>query len=122
MQTVPEEIRHAAMALGQSLRREGFLTAYLEAAAAFRSNEEAAELEKRLLSLYQELMARQDTGQQLSREEVQGFHDLRRQVQAHPAIVERDRALQAAKPRLAEIADEISLQLGADYTTLARRE
>jgi len=122
MTSMAKEIREAAAELGRSLRREGPVLAYLEAEQAFRSCGEAVELEQRLYSLYETLMARQRQGEQLSREEVQAFHELRRQVQSHPIVSERDRALQAAKPHLAEVADEISVALGIDYTSLARPE
>jgi hypothetical protein len=45
---------------------------------------------------------------------------LRRQVQEHPLILKRDYLLRSLKPSLAEVAGEISAQLGVDYTLLAR--
>jgi cell fate (sporulation/competence/biofilm development) regulator YlbF (YheA/YmcA/DUF963 family) len=116
---LPEEIKNAAQALGKSLHADDFLRAYLEAVEAFRADLEARQLEEQLYATYNALIARQGAGEQLSREETQDFYDLRRQVQADPAISKRDNELRLIKPHLAEIADEINAPLGVDFTTLA---
>jgi len=122
MMPMVEEMEHVAAELGKSLRRESLMRAHLEAVEEFHSSPEAVELEERLYASYDDLIARQQAGEQLSREDIQAFYDLRRWVQAHPVISKRDNALGSVKPHLAEVADEISLLLSADYTALARPE
>lgn len=116
----PEEIKKAAQTLGKSLHQDDYLRGYLEAVEAFQADPEARELEEKLYATYEALLARQGAGEQISREEIQAFYDLRRQAQLHPLISKRDQALQFIKPYLAEVADEISASLGVDYTALAR--
>lgn len=117
---LPEEIKNAAQALGKSLRQDDFMRAYLEAIEEFQADPEARELEQQLYTTYNALIARQQAGEQLTREDTQPFYELRRQVQTHPLISKRDNELRLIKPYLAEIADEISAILGVDYTALAR--
>ena len=115
-----EEITTAAQSLGKALRKDSYLRDYLEAVERFKADPEASELEARLYSLFDQFTARQQAGEQLSREEVDGFYALRNQVGVNPRVAERDSVLQALKPYLAEIADEISSMLGVDYIDLAK--
>jgi cell fate (sporulation/competence/biofilm development) regulator YlbF (YheA/YmcA/DUF963 family) len=117
---IPEEIGNTARELGLSLRQMNFMRDYLAVVDELENNPEAGQLEDQLYSMYDELIARQQAGEMLSREETQAFYELRRQVQEHPLISKRDYLLRNLKPSLAEVADEISAQLGVDYTILAR--
>jgi cell fate (sporulation/competence/biofilm development) regulator YlbF (YheA/YmcA/DUF963 family) len=118
---LPEELKNAAQALGRSLRQNESIAAYLEAVENFRGDPDAVALENQLLSLYNELMSRQQAGEQLSHEEVMAFRELRTRVQIHPVISKRENELRLIKPHLVEIAEEISLVLEVDYTTLAHQ-
>lgn len=115
---LPEEIVKAAQALGKSLREDSVLRAYFDADAEFQADPEARQIEEQLYAMYNALIARQQAGELLSREDTQQFYELRRQVQTHPVISKRDNELRLIKPYLAEIADEISSQLGMDYSKL----
>lgn len=84
-------------------------------------NPEARSLEEEFQTLYQRLLARQQAGEELPREEVDRFYRLRNQVESHPLIVERDLALSELKGYFADVAFQLSALLGADYTALARR-
>ncbi len=117
-----ETLKNAALALGKSLRQDDFMRAYLEALEAFQADPEARRLEEQLYATYDALVARQQAGEQISREEIQQFQELRRQVQTHPLISKRENELRLIRPYLADIADEISALLGVDYTILARAE
>lgn len=122
MMTINEEIQNVAHALGKSLHDNDFIQSYLEALKEFESDPQAKELEQQLYNLYDSLISRQQAGEQLGQEEIQAFQELRRRVQTHPVISKRDTELRLVKPYLAEVADEISAELGIDYTTLARSE
>jgi cell fate (sporulation/competence/biofilm development) regulator YlbF (YheA/YmcA/DUF963 family) len=115
-----EVITTAAQSLGKALRKDSYLRDYLDAVERFKADPEASELEARLYRLFDQLTARQQAGEQLSRAEVDGFYALRNQVRENRRVAERDSFLQALKPYLAEIADEISGMLGVDYTELAK--
>ena len=115
-----EEIKTTAQLLGRALRKESYMRDYMEAVEGFKADTEASALEARLYSLFDQLTARQQAGEQLTREEVDAFYALRSQVQANPRVAERDSVLQALNPYLASIADEISGSLGVDYTDLAK--
>lgn len=119
---LPETIQNAAQVLGKSLRADGLIHSYLEAVEQFRADPQASQLEKQLYDLYNTLIARQQAGEQLSREDTQPFYELRRQVQTHPLISKRENELRLIRPYLADIADEISASLGMDYTALASSE
>lgn len=117
---LPDAIKNAAQELGKSLRHAEFMQSYLQAVEEFQADAAAVELEQQLLSLYQQLIARQQAGEQIGREETKAFYDLRQRVQSHPLIIRRNEALQTIKPFLADEADEISIPLGMDYTSLVR--
>ncbi|MGQ9490398.1 MAG: YlbF family regulator [Anaerolineae bacterium] len=117
---LPAALHEAAHALGQALRAGSDVSAYLEARARCDADASAVDLERRLASLYEELIARQQAGETLSQEARTAFYNLRRQVQTHPNIVARDEALAQIKPILADAAAEISAILEVDYTALAR--
>lgn len=117
---ISEEIKTAARLLGKSLQEDETLQPYFDALRRFQADEEARLLEEQLYATYHNLLARQQAGEQLSRDETQAFYELRRKVQTHPLIAQRENELRLIKPYLAEVADEISAILGVDYTVLAR--
>lgn len=117
-----EEIKAAARQLGQSLRQDANIRAYLSAAQEVQNDSEAGALEKKMYKTYESLIARQQAGEHLSREEIRDFNDLRQQVQSHPLISKRDNVLRLVKPYLNQVAQEISFVLGVDYTALAKEQ
>lgn len=117
---ISEEIKTAARLLGKSLHEDETLLSYFDALRRFQADEEARLLEEQLYTTYHNLLARQQAGELLSREETQAFYELRRKVQTHPLIAQRENELRLIKPYLAQVADEISAILGVDYTVLAQ--
>lgn len=117
---ISEDIKTAARLLGKSLREDETLRPYYAALIRYQADEEARLLEEQLYTTYYSLLARQQAGEILSHEETQAFYDLRRKVQTHPLIAQRENELRLIKPYLAEVADEISAVLGMDYTVLAK--
>lgn len=115
-----EEIQIAAHQLGQSLRQDDHIQAYLNALQECQDDPQASALEKRMYEVYQALIARQQVGEQLGQEDIQPFNELRQQVQANPLISRRHDMLQFARPFLNEIAGEISSVLDVDYVALAK--
>ncbi|MBC7226092.1 MAG: YlbF family regulator [Thermoflexales bacterium] len=116
-----EELQRACEALGRALASSEPVREYLEAQARLEADPEARALEEEFQALYQSLLARQQAGEDLPREEVDRFYRLRNQAESHPLIVERDIALSELKQYFADVAFQISTLLGADYTALARR-
>jgi len=114
-----DEIEAAARALGEALHEADVVQAYLQARADREADTELAALEGHLQAVYETLVARQRSGEQLTREEVDGFYALRDQVQAAPRIRARDAALADVKRLFADAATAISNQLGVDFTNLA---
>jgi cell fate (sporulation/competence/biofilm development) regulator YlbF (YheA/YmcA/DUF963 family) len=115
-----EELRTAARALGEALHGSRAVLAYFKASPDCEADPEAVGLEKRLLALYEELIARQQRGEILQRSEIDAFNALRRQVYEHPRIADREAAMTLVKPHFAEIADEINLPLGVEFAALAQ--
>jgi len=77
------------------------------------------DLEKRMHAMPEELIASQQRGENLQRSEINDFNALRRQVYQLPRIAEREDVLTQVKRYFAEIADEINLPLGVEFSTLA---
>ena len=117
---LPEDLINAARSLGRALRADPNVRAYLQAQARLQDNAKASDLEKRMLNLFADLSARQRAGEDLKQAEVDEFYALRRQVQMHTVIVERDAALNPVKRYFADVADEINILLGVDFTALAQ--
>jgi cell fate (sporulation/competence/biofilm development) regulator YlbF (YheA/YmcA/DUF963 family) len=115
-----EELQVTARTLGEALQASEPVQKYLKALAEFQADPEAADLEKRTLAMYEELIARQQRGEMLQRSEIDDFNTLKRQVYQHPRITEREAALTPVKRYFAEIADEINLPLGVEFSTLAQ--
>jgi cell fate (sporulation/competence/biofilm development) regulator YlbF (YheA/YmcA/DUF963 family) len=117
-----EEIKAAARQLGQSLRQDDYVRAYLNAWKDAESDPEVSALEKKMHEVYEELIAYQQEGQGLGEGGTGAYLEIHREVQDHPLIAKRNDALRRVRPRLAAIADEISLALGVDYTRFAKPE
>jgi cell fate (sporulation/competence/biofilm development) regulator YlbF (YheA/YmcA/DUF963 family) len=115
-----EEIKTAARQLGQALRHDDYVRAYLDALKESQTDPDASALEKNMYDVYEALIARQQTGELLDQEDARAFYELRRRVQAHPLISKRDDLLRLIQPNLAQVAEEIGFVLGVDYTALAR--
>lgn len=115
-----EEIKAAARQLGQSLRQYDYVRSYLDAFEEIQADPEASAMEEKMYDLYEALIARQQAGEILDREDTRLFYELRQQVQNHPLISKRNDMLRLAKPYLSQVADEISFLLGVDYAVLAK--
>ncbi len=113
-----EEIKDAARQLGQALSQDDYIRLYLDALRATQDDPEASALEKKMYEDYEELIRRQQEGEQLSREDIRPFDELRRQLAHHPLIVERNDMLNTIRPYLHQVAEEISFVLGTDYAEL----
>jgi len=122
MTTLSPEIEQAARALGQALRAQPAMEAYLAAAQRVAADAEASELEKQVYAVYEALIARQQAGEQIPRAEIQAFYTLRDRFFSHPLVEERENALQLLKGLLLETAARLSEPLGVDYTILARKD
>jgi cell fate (sporulation/competence/biofilm development) regulator YlbF (YheA/YmcA/DUF963 family) len=114
------ELHQAAQTLGESLRQIDSVQAYLTARALVDADPEAHDLEQRLLTQYDNLIARQQAGEELAQAEVDEFYALRGQTYSHPLVAERENALQPVKAVFAGVGAELSAELGFDYTALAR--
>jgi cell fate (sporulation/competence/biofilm development) regulator YlbF (YheA/YmcA/DUF963 family) len=112
-------LHNTARTFGEALHANPFVQTYLQAQANCAVNLEAAELENRLLVLYQELIGRQQRGEELQRSEIDTFNALKKQVYQHPLIDARQAALTPVKRVFAEIANEINFSLGMEFPSLA---
>ncbi len=121
MMPLSEELQRACEALGRALAESRPVREYREAQARLEADPEARSMEEEFQQLYQDLLARQQAGEELPREAVDRFYRLRNQVEAHPLILERNIALSELKQYFADVAFQLSTLLGADYTALARR-
>ena len=115
-----EELNAAARLLGETLHESEAVQKYLSALVDCEADPETADLEKRMCTLYEELLARQQRGENLLRREIDDFNALKRQVYQLPRVAEREAALTPVKAYFAEIADEINLPLGVEFPTLAQ--
>lgn len=121
MTTLSPEIEQAARTLGQALRANSATQAYLETTGRVAADPEVAALEKEVYATYEALIARQQKGEQIPREEVQAFYALRDRFFSHPLVQERENALQPVKSLFIEAAVELSAPLGVDYTKLTQK-
>ena len=115
-----EKVRAAALHLGQALRQDKRVRAYLDALEETQSDPEASALEKKMYEVYQGLITCQQVCEQLDPEVARSFYDLRHQVQTHPLISKRYDMLSVLQPRLNEVTEEISFVLGVDFSAMAR--
>jgi cell fate (sporulation/competence/biofilm development) regulator YlbF (YheA/YmcA/DUF963 family) len=118
---IPQEIIKAAQELGSCLRDHASVQAYLDCKQRVDADPDVIALEDRLEALYSELLTREQSGESLTREDLEPYYDLREQVRQHPLLSMRDAQLQMVQPMFAQISTEISNILGMDYTALAVR-
>lgn len=121
MMPLSEELQKACEALGRALAESRPIREYLEAQARLEADPEARALEEEFQRLYQDLLARRQAGEELPREEVDRFYQLRYRVELHPTITARDVAISKLKQYSADVAFQLSTLLGADYVALAQR-
>ena len=115
-----EELNIAAHKLGETLRTREVVQKYLKALADCKADPETDDLEKRMRILYEELLIRQQRGENLQRSEIDDFNALKSQVYQLPRVAEREAVLTSVKSYFAENADEINLPLGVEFSTLAQ--
>ena len=117
---LPQNIQDAVRALTDALLVDPQAKAYQDSVAAFENDPEASALEKRFMDFYASLTSRQQNGEMLKEEEIQRFYAIRAEYNAHPLVSARNDALGAFKPLMAEAGEQISAQIGLDFTELAR--
>ena len=117
---LPQDIQDAVRALTDALLADPQAKPYQQAVTALESDPEASVLEKRFMDLYDQLVTRQQNGEQLSQQDVEPFYALRSEYNANTLVAARNNALGAFKPLLAEAGEQISIQIGLDFTELAR--
>lgn len=115
-----ERIRVAALQLGQALRQDTRVRAYLDAFEETQNDIEASALEKKMYEAYKGLITCQQVCEQLDPEVARSFYDLRQQVQTHPLISKRYDMLSVLQPHLNEVAEEINFVLGVDFSAMAK--
>src|SRR5512143_987794 len=115
-----QEIQDAARQLGEALRQDDLMSEYLHAREDAENDPEASSLEKRMHETYRALIARQQAGEGLNQANTSEFCEIRRVAQSHPLISKRNDMLRLIRPYLNQVAEEISLVLGVDYTALAK--
>ncbi len=115
-----EKIKVAALQLGQALRQDERVQAYLDALKETESDPEASTLEKKMYEVYEKLVTCQQVCEQPDPQLTRTFYELRHQVQTHPLISKRYEMLSVLQPHLNEIAEEINFVLGVDFSALAR--
>ena len=113
------ELSAAARALSAALRQADAVRTYLAAQAKCAADANLAAQEERLLAVYQTLIARQGTGEQLAEEEVRDYYALRGQVQASRLVMTRETALAGVKRLFVDAGAVLSNELGLDFTELA---
>lgn len=117
---LPQDIQNAVRTLTEALLADPQAKAYQDAVTDVENNPEASTLEKRFMDFYSDLIARQQKGEALSQKDTEPFYAMRNEYSAHPLIVARNDALGAFKPLLAEAGEQISMQIGLDFTELAK--
>ena len=119
---LPQDIQDAVRTLADAILTNPQAQAYQSAIQIFEDDPQAVALEKHFMDIYAELIARQQKGEILSQQDLAPFYTLRNEYYAHPLVVARNDALGAFKPLLAEAGEQISIQIGMDFTELAKIE
>lgn len=119
---LPQNIQDAARALTDAILSDSQAKAYQSAVVAFDADPDVVALEKRFMDFYANLISRQQKGESLSQQDTAPFYNMRNEYYAHPLVVARNDALGAFKPILADAGEQISAQLGLDFTELAKIE
>lgn len=114
-----EEITQTARQLGKALRTHQSVLAYIKARDLCIADPTASVLEQRMLDMFEDLITRQNRGEELQRSDIDAFNKLKSQVYRHPLIAERENTLQWVKTDFAGVADEINFPLGVEFPTLA---
>jgi cell fate (sporulation/competence/biofilm development) regulator YlbF (YheA/YmcA/DUF963 family) len=114
-----EQIMQAARALGQALHNSPEVQDYLAACQAVQANAELCQLEEQLQLRYQALAGRQQTGEVLSRQEINDFYKLREQVVYHPLVARREECLKVVQASFEQASSSISSILTVDFNSLA---
>lgn len=117
---LPDEVMQAVQRLGTLLHQNETVQAYLLACQKVEQEPQVRELEAQLYKMYENLLQRQQAGENLTKDEINAFNELRQKVFTHPLISEREARLTPLKALFAEVAVEISTPLGVDYTILAQ--
>lgn len=116
--SVPQEIQQAAIELGEALRQNPVMRAYLEACAAVEAEPHARNLEAEVQALADELTQRQAEGEMLSAGELDHFYRLRSEVRSNPLLAERDRCFEQLRSLLGRVNDDLSGVMGLDFREL----
>ncbi|NMC12585.1 MAG: YlbF family regulator [Chloroflexi bacterium] len=116
---ITKEMQETARMLGEALHATSSVQNYLQAQTSCAADLETTEMENRLLSVYQELIDRQQHGDVLERSEIEDFNALKRRVREQPLIRERDDALGLVKQAFLNIANDINFSLGVEFPALA---
>jgi cell fate (sporulation/competence/biofilm development) regulator YlbF (YheA/YmcA/DUF963 family) len=101
------------------LKADPTVQAYLEAKSRAESDSQAITLEVQYKHLYESLVARQKSGQELDEKEIDAFYALQAKVRAHPLIAERNACLSSVQRTFEKVNRDISRWLDIDYVTLA---
>lgn len=114
------EILQAAQSLGKLLNEHPAVTEYLLAKAQVDQDAEAAALESRYETIYNQLVERQDNGEVLTHEDLEEYYALGRRLQNHPLIAGRETRFQSVQSLFASVSDLMTATLGMEFTDFAR--
>jgi cell fate (sporulation/competence/biofilm development) regulator YlbF (YheA/YmcA/DUF963 family) len=117
---LPDEVRQAAVDLGKRLGAAAGVQEYVALNQKIQTDPEICGLETKVAHMYQDLVERQQNGEDLQQAEVDAYYALKQQIEGHPWITARDSRLVDVKALLAETAQRMTPLLGLDYTTLAK--
>ncbi len=115
-----QEIQHAAEALGQQLHADPGVQEYIRLRDEINQNTEVSALEKKLNSMYQDLVGRQQNGEDLQQSEVDAYYALKRQVEEYPLLMMRDSQLEGVKALFIETGKQLTSIMGMDFSKLAQ--
>ena len=116
---ITEEIKQAALLLGESLKTYPGVQAYLDLKLQSEADSQIVELEQRMETLHKDLSMREQTGESMASLAASEYFDLRTKVRYHPVLAERDGQLNVVKNVFAQTNSEMSAILGVDFSTLA---
>jgi len=119
---ISNEITQAARELGEALSATPSVAAFQQAERDVRSNAELCALESGVMTLYNELIGRQQAGAVLSPQEINHFYSLRDRLARHPLVTRRDAAMHEVKALFEQVGGAMSSILTMDYTALVLEE
>ncbi|HEY3313644.1 MAG TPA: YlbF family regulator [Anaerolineales bacterium] len=117
---LPDEVKQAAVDLGKRLGAAAGVQEYVVLNEKIQTDPEIGRLESKVARMYQDLVERQENGEDLQQAEVDAYYALKQQLEGHPWTTARDARLVGVKAMLAETAQRMTPLLGLDYTTLAK--